>query len=34
VAAQRQAVAEVAPELLVLFDDLVRQTRGLAAVRT
>jgi predicted short-subunit dehydrogenase-like oxidoreductase (DUF2520 family) len=34
VAAQRQAVAEVSPELLGLFDELVRQTRELAAVRT
>ncbi len=34
VAAQRQAVAEVAPELLGLFDELLRQTRELAAVRT
>jgi predicted short-subunit dehydrogenase-like oxidoreductase (DUF2520 family) len=34
VAAQRRAVAEVAPELLALFDELVRQTRELAAVRT
>ena len=34
VARQREAVAEVAPELLALFDELVRQTRELAAVRT
>jgi predicted short-subunit dehydrogenase-like oxidoreductase (DUF2520 family) len=33
VAAQRDAVADVAPELLALFDELVRQTRELAAVR-
>jgi predicted short-subunit dehydrogenase-like oxidoreductase (DUF2520 family) len=30
VAAQRQAVADVAPELLDLFDELVRRTRALA----
>jgi predicted short-subunit dehydrogenase-like oxidoreductase (DUF2520 family) len=34
VTAQREAVAEVAPELLALFDELVRHTRELAAVRT
>jgi predicted short-subunit dehydrogenase-like oxidoreductase (DUF2520 family) len=34
VARQREAVAEVAPELVTLFDELVRQTRELAAVRT
>ena len=34
VAAQREAVAEAAPELLGLFDELVRHTRELAAVRT
>jgi predicted short-subunit dehydrogenase-like oxidoreductase (DUF2520 family) len=33
VAAQRRAVEEVAPELLALFDELVRHTRELAAVR-
>ncbi len=31
VAAQREAVAEVAPELLAMFDELVRRTRALAA---
>jgi len=30
--AQRQAVAEAAPELLALFDELVRHTRALAEV--
>jgi predicted short-subunit dehydrogenase-like oxidoreductase (DUF2520 family) len=34
VEAQRAAVAEAAPELLDLFDELVRQTRALAAQRT
>jgi predicted short-subunit dehydrogenase-like oxidoreductase (DUF2520 family) len=34
VTAQREAVAEVAPQLLALFDELVRHTRELAAVRT
>ena len=34
VARQREAVAEVAPELLDLFDELVRRTRDLAAVRS
>jgi predicted short-subunit dehydrogenase-like oxidoreductase (DUF2520 family) len=33
VARQREAVSEVAPELLGLFDELVRHTRELAAVR-
>ena len=33
VEAQRAAVEEAAPELLALFDELVRQTRGLAAAR-
>jgi predicted short-subunit dehydrogenase-like oxidoreductase (DUF2520 family) len=33
VARQREAVAEVAPQLLDLFDELVRRTRALAAVR-
>ena len=33
VAAQRQAVAEAAPELLGLFDELVEHTRALAAAR-
>ena len=31
VAAQRDAVAETAPELLPLFDELVERTRALAA---
>jgi len=34
VATQRAAVEEVAPELLELFDELVRRTRDLAAQRT
>ena len=34
VATQRVAVEEVAPELLDLFDELVRRTRDLAAQRT
>jgi predicted short-subunit dehydrogenase-like oxidoreductase (DUF2520 family) len=34
VEAQRRAIAETAPELLDLFDVLVRHTRELAAVRT
>jgi predicted short-subunit dehydrogenase-like oxidoreductase (DUF2520 family) len=34
VAAQRAAVEEAAPHLLELFDELVRQTRSLAAQRT
>jgi predicted short-subunit dehydrogenase-like oxidoreductase (DUF2520 family) len=34
VAAQRAAVAETAPELLELFDELVARTRALAAQRT
>jgi predicted short-subunit dehydrogenase-like oxidoreductase (DUF2520 family) len=33
VARQREAVAEVAPDLLALFDELVAATRALAAVR-
>ena len=33
VAAQRAAVEEAAPELLDLFDELVRRTRALAARR-
>ncbi|MBV8219256.1 MAG: DUF2520 domain-containing protein [Solirubrobacterales bacterium] len=33
VARQREAVAEVAPDLLALFDELVSATRALAAVR-
>jgi predicted short-subunit dehydrogenase-like oxidoreductase (DUF2520 family) len=33
VARQREAVAEAAPELLDLFDELVRRTRDLAAVK-
>ena len=32
VAAQRQAVAETAPELVALFDELAERTRGLAGV--
>jgi len=32
--AQRAAVEETAPELLGLFDELVRQTRSLAAQRS
>jgi predicted short-subunit dehydrogenase-like oxidoreductase (DUF2520 family) len=34
VAAQRAAVEEAAPQLLDLFDELVRQTRALAAARS
>jgi predicted short-subunit dehydrogenase-like oxidoreductase (DUF2520 family) len=34
VARQREAIAEVAPELLGLFDELVRRTQDLAAVRS
>jgi predicted short-subunit dehydrogenase-like oxidoreductase (DUF2520 family) len=34
VARQREAVADVAPELLAMFDELIAQTRELAAVRS
>jgi len=34
IARQREAVAETAPELVELFDELVAQTRELAAVRS